>query len=103
MKSFILLPSVVNAMKQIREKKNAVAPVVIDGKNRIRVDGSRAVTVCLPVYNASAYLRECIDSILGQTFPDFELLIVDDGSTDESADIVRSYADPAYPFLYEVP
>ncbi len=86
-------------MKQIREKENTVAPCVIDGKNRIRVDGSPTVTVCLPVYNASAYLRECIDSILGQTFPDFELLIVDDGSTDESADIVRSYADPRIRFF----
>lgn len=46
------------------------------------------------MYNASAYIRECIDSVLCQTFTDFELLIVDDGSTDESRDIVRSYDDP---------
>lgn len=47
----------------------------------------------MPMYNASQYLRECIDSILLQTFTDFELLIVDDGSTDDSCDIVRSYND----------
>jgi len=44
--------------------------------------------------NASRFLRECMDSVLSQTFTDFELLIVDDGSTDDSVDIVRSYTDP---------
>lgn len=53
-----------------------------------------AVSVCMPVYNASRYLRECIDSVLSQTFADFEFLIVDDGSDDDSAAIVESYADP---------
>lgn len=52
------------------------------------------ISVCMPMYNASRYLRECIDSILAQTFTDFELLIVDDGSTDESVEIVESYHDP---------
>lgn len=52
------------------------------------------ISVCMAMRNASRYLRECIDSILGQTFADFELLIVDDSSTDGSVDIVRSYADP---------
>lgn len=52
------------------------------------------ISVCMAMYNAAPYLRECVDSILAQTFTDFELLIVDDGSTDGSVDIVRSYADP---------
>ncbi len=51
------------------------------------------VSVCMPMYNASKYLRECIDSVLAQTFEDFEFLIVDDGSTDESVEIVLSYHD----------
>lgn len=51
------------------------------------------VTVCMPMYNAASHLRECIDSILAQSFRDFELLIIDDGSTDESVEIVRSYDD----------
>lgn len=51
------------------------------------------VSVCMPMYNAAPYLRECIDSILSQSFEDFELLIVDDGSTDNSRDIVCSYED----------
>lgn len=57
------------------------------------------VTVLMPVYNAALHLREAIDSILGQTFQDFEFLILDDGSTDDSAAIVRSYADPRIRFV----
>ena len=52
------------------------------------------VSVCMPMYNAERYIRESIDSILAQTFQDFELLIVDDGSTDSSCQIVMSYKDP---------
>ncbi len=51
------------------------------------------VSVCMLMYNASKYLRECIDSVLAQTFQDFEFLIVDDGSTDDSVEIVQSYHD----------
>ena len=52
------------------------------------------VSVCMPMLNASRYLRECIDSVLAQTFADFEFLIADDGSTDKSVEIVESYSDP---------
>ena len=50
------------------------------------------VSVIVPVYNAERYLRECLDSILQQDVPSFEVLCVDDGSTDGSADILREYA-----------
>jgi glycosyltransferase involved in cell wall biosynthesis len=52
------------------------------------------VTVLLPVYDGEAYLREAIDSILGQTWRDLELLVIDDGSRDASRDVVASYRDP---------
>ncbi len=52
------------------------------------------ISVCVPMYNAARYVRECIESILNQTFADFELLVVDDGSTDGSVEAVRSYDDP---------
>ncbi len=47
----------------------------------------------MPVYNASLYLREAVDSVLQQIFTDFECLIIDDGSTDESTTIINSYSD----------
>lgn len=52
------------------------------------------VTVLLPVYNGDRYLREAIESILAQAFDAFELLIVDDGSTDGTVAICRSFSDP---------
>lgn len=52
------------------------------------------VTVLMSVHNGSRFLREAIDSILAQTFRDFELLVIDDASTDDSAAIVESYRDP---------
>ena len=51
------------------------------------------ISVVMPVWNGEAYLREAIDSILFQTFTDFELIIVDDGSTDGTAKILASYHD----------
>jgi len=52
------------------------------------------ITVLMPVHNAGPFLREAIESVLGQSFRDFELLILDDGSTDDSIAIVCSYDDP---------
>jgi glycosyltransferase involved in cell wall biosynthesis len=52
------------------------------------------VSVLMPVYQGEKYLREAIESILAQTFTDFEFIIVEDGSTDRSAGIVQSYSDP---------
>jgi glycosyltransferase involved in cell wall biosynthesis len=51
-----------------------------------------AVSIVIPVYNGERFLRRSIDSIRGQTFPDWELLIVDDGSTDGSAELIAEYA-----------
>jgi len=52
------------------------------------------VTVLMPVHNGEQHIREAIDSILKQSFTDFEFLIIDDGSTDGSTAIVKSYEDP---------
>ena len=57
------------------------------------------VTVLMPVYNAAPYLREAIDSILNQTYSDFEFLIINDGSTDETESIINSYNDPRIVYL----
>ncbi|MDR2036507.1 MAG: glycosyltransferase [Bacteroidales bacterium] len=58
-----------------------------------------AITILMPVYNASAFLRETMDSILHQTFTDFELLALDDGSTDGSAEIIQSYSDDRIQYI----
>ena len=51
------------------------------------------ISVIMPVYNGERFLRESIDSILNQTFTDFEFIIINDGSTDGTLDIIHSYAD----------
>ena len=50
------------------------------------------ISVIVPVYNAEKYINRCIESILNQTFKDFELIIVDDGSKDNSGNICEEYA-----------
>ena len=50
------------------------------------------ISVILPVYNSANYLRRCVDSILAQSFEDFELILVNDGSTDKSGEICEEYA-----------
>lgn len=52
------------------------------------------VSVVVPVYNVESYLSACLESILSQTFSDFELLVVDDGSTDGSVALVEAIVDP---------
>jgi glycosyltransferase involved in cell wall biosynthesis len=49
------------------------------------------VSIIIPVYNSSPYLKRCLDSVLAQTYTDFELLIIDDGSEDDSLSICRKY------------
>ncbi|MDQ3111061.1 MAG: glycosyltransferase [Bacteroidota bacterium] len=55
---------------------------------------SPLVSVLMPVYNGEKYLRCAIESILAQTFTDFEFIIINDGSTDTSEEIISSYNDP---------
>jgi len=49
------------------------------------------ISVIIPIYNAQNYLNKCVDSILSQTFTDFEVLLINDGSTDASIDICNNY------------
>lgn len=52
------------------------------------------VSIIMPVYNGERYLREAIDSVIGQTYARWELFVINDGSTDDSLAIARAYKDP---------
>jgi len=62
--------------------------------NHTSTPGPPRVTVFTPVYNREHTLRATIESVLAQTYRDFELLVIDDGSKDASVEVIRSYADP---------
>ena len=52
------------------------------------------ISVLMPTYNRASFIEEAIDSVLKQTYQDFELIIVDDGSTDHTSELVENYSDP---------
>ena len=57
------------------------------------------ISVILPAYNAGRYLREAVQSILDQTFTDFEILLINDGSTDDTEQVALSFTDPRVRYL----
>ena len=57
------------------------------------------VTVLIPAYNAAATIQRAVDSVLAQTYHDFEIVIVDDGSRDATAEIIAAYDSPAIRLL----
>lgn len=59
------------------------------------------VSVCMTTYNHEKYIKDSIDSVLNQTFRNFELVIVNDGSTDETANIIKTFNDPRIKYIEE--
>lgn len=59
-----------------------------------RINATRVISVIIPAYNVVDFVREAVDSALAQTFRDIEVIVVDDGSTDGSADALRDLDDP---------
>ena len=59
------------------------------------------VSVIIPTYNYSHFLGEAIQSVLDQTFGDFEVVVVDDGSTDDTKQVVSSFTDPRIKYIYQ--
>jgi len=66
-----------------------------------KVADTPAVSVIMPVYNTGDMVRTTIESVLAQTFSDFEFIIIDDGSRAETSEIVRSYTDPRIRYCYQ--
>ena len=78
--------------KKVAPKSNKSVQPAGESQHSVDMGQSPKISVVLPVYNAERYLREAVDSILTQTFTDFELILINDGSTDGSGDICRAYA-----------
>lgn len=62
-------------------------------------NSSKKISIVMPVYNSEKYLKEALDSILVQDFTDYELLCIDDGSTDSSSEIIKSYGDTRITYI----
>ena len=58
------------------------------------------VSIIVPVYKAEEYLCECLDSILSQTFSDFELILIDDGSTDGTEELIETFTENKFVLEY---
>lgn len=58
-------------------------------------------SIIIPTYNAEAYIRGTIESILSQSYEDYEIIIVDDGSTDRTADVVHSFSDDRIRYVHQ--
>ena len=72
-------------IKRLRARLNSMSKLLLQP--------TFAISVIIPLYNAGEYVGECLDSLLIQTFQDFEVIIVDDCSTDNSVEIVESYIE----------
>lgn len=59
------------------------------------------VSIIVPVYNTAKYIKKCLDSILNQTNQDFEIIVIDDGSVDSSAEIIKSYKNEKVKYFYK--
>ena len=57
------------------------------------------ISVIIPMYNVEKYLNFCISSVMGQTFKDFELILVDDCSTDKTVEVAKKFDDPRIKIL----
>lgn len=83
------------ASEIVRRLKGKKCNCAVTTGNRTAIVPQDAVkvTVIIPVYNAEKYLRQCLDSVLGQTIDGLEVICVDDGSTDHSLSILRNYTE----------
>lgn len=68
-------------------------------RNEIKMN-NELISIIVPIYNTEKYLRQCLDSIINQTYTNFEVLLVNDGSTDSSGMICQEYVENDSRFRY---
>ena len=68
---------------------------MIVGVIKISIQNNVLLTIVVPAYNVQPYIQQCLDSLIGQTINDFKVIIIDDGSTDGTADICKQYVSKA--------
>ena len=61
------------------------------------IEDSKKLTIIIPVYNVEKYLKECVDSCINQTYKNLEIIVINDGSTDKTLEILKKYEDYAKP------
>ncbi len=84
-----------NQYKQLyKEEKQKLLSKIADYESKT------LISIIVPIYNVENYLRQCLDSIMNQTYQNFECLLINDGSPDNSADICREYVSKDSRFRY---
>ena len=67
----------------------------------IAMSGNMLISIIIPAYNHERFIGAAVDSVLRQSWSDLELIVIDDGSTDRTGEIVQSYDDPRISYLYQ--
>ena len=60
------------------------------------------ISLIVPVYNTSKYLRKCLDSLITQTYKDIEIIVINDGSIDNSEEIIKLYRDKRLKYISKI-
>ena len=67
----------------------------------LAIDRTPQVSVVIPAYNCAAYVGQAIDSVLSQTYTDWEIIVVDDGSKDDTRLVLEKYGDRRIRYVYQ--
>ena len=87
---FIFVKGLLNAADWEKHHRKNLLPTEVETVQSSEVENPK-VSVIIPVYNVEKYVRECLDSIVGQTLEEIEIICVNDGSTDGSLEILKEY------------
>ena len=97
-----ILQSLIDSRDNFLKNKELLAEFkrFIDDSKRIQTYPKTLISIIVPIYNVSPYLKQCLESIKNQTYPYFEVILVNDGSTDGSKEICQQFTDIDCRFLY---